>query len=80
MSLRILVRPQPIADWITERSGTPARKRGSDTELTVLFGDERGDYDRISMDELMQTMKFHHLVVLVEQQPGSMFHRFIQHA
>ncbi len=79
MSLRIIVKPQQIQEWITQRNGTPARKRGSETDLRVLFDRSNGDYQPISTDELIETMKFHHLVMLVDQETGKTFHKFYKH-
>ena len=80
MSLRIITRPEQIVRWITDRQGAPARKRGTDADLKVVFGHDDGDYERLSTDDLFQRMRFHHLVMLVEQEPGQTYHRFIQHA
>lgn len=78
MSLRILVKRDQIQSWLSERKGTPARKRGSDSDLRVLFGKVNGEYEPISVDELIETMKFSHLVLLVDQQEGKTFHKFVE--
>ena len=80
MSLRIIVKPQQIQNWITERNGTPARKRGTDNDLRIVFGEAATDYDPISMDELIEAMKFHNFVMLVDQEAGKTFHRIFQHS
>jgi hypothetical protein len=80
MSLRILVRPDQIKAWLAERNGIPARRRGTDTDMCVLFGETSADYQPITVDELLEAMKFHHLVVVVDQEPGKTFHRIYQHS
>lgn len=75
MSLRVLVKPDQITRWITERNGTPARRHGSDTDFRILFGESPADYQPVSLDELLDAMKFHHLVMLVDEQPGQTHHR-----
>jgi hypothetical protein len=79
MSLRILVQPDQIKAWLTERNGTPARRRGSDTDVRIVFGETSADYPPITVDELLEAMKFHHLAMLVDQEPGKTFHKFYQH-
>ena len=78
MSLRILVKPNQIQNWLSDRKGTPARKRGSESDLRVLFGEGNGEYEPISIDELIETMKFSHLVLLVDQEAGKTFHKFVE--
>jgi hypothetical protein len=80
MSLRILFRADQVKSWLAERNGTPARRRGTDTDLRVLFENGNGDYDPITFDELVETMRFHHLVIMVDQEPGKTFHKFYQHS
>ena len=80
MSLRIIVKPQQIQSWISERNGTPARRRGSDTDLHISFGEPGADYEPIGVDELVETMKFHHLVLLVDQEAGKTFHKIYRHS
>jgi uncharacterized protein YndB with AHSA1/START domain len=79
MSLRILVKPDQIQQWIATRSGTPVRKRGSDAEVGIVFDGVPSDYEAIDFDELYEAMKLHHLVMLVDQEPGKTFHRFYRH-
>jgi hypothetical protein len=79
MSLRILVKPDQIQRWIEERRGTPARRRGSETDVRVLFDRGNNDYDPVSFDELIETMKFRQIVMLVDQQAGQTFHKFYRH-
>ncbi|HTS16413.1 MAG TPA: hypothetical protein VMP11_02460 [Verrucomicrobiae bacterium] len=79
MSLRIIIKPDQIRTWIEERRGTPARRRHTDANLAVLFGGDRPDYESISVGEFLETMKFNRLVLLVDQETGKNFHRFIQH-
>jgi hypothetical protein len=78
MSLRIILKPDQITQWITDRAGTPARRHGSDTDFRILFGETPADYTPVSLDELLEAMKFHHLVMLVEQQPGQTHHQIYQ--
>jgi len=80
MSLRIIVKPQQIHNWIAERQGTPARRRGTEDDLRVLFGGTNPDYEPITFGEFFETMKFHHLVMLVDQEPGQTHHRIYSHA
>lgn len=79
MSLRVIVKSDQIARWITERAGTPARKRGTDTDVRVFFDQNFGDYEAISVDELIEAMRFQHLVMLVDQEAGKTAHRIYQH-
>ena len=78
MSLRIIVKPDKIQTWIAARNGTPARRRGTDADFRILFGNEDGDYERITLGELIETMKFSHLVLLVDQEAGKTFHKFVE--
>lgn len=79
MSLRIIFRPGPNP-FLARRTQWPARRRGSDTDVWILFDSPIGDYEPISFDELVETMKFHHLALLVDQEPGKTFHKFHQHS
>ena len=80
MSLRVIVKPHQIQSWIAERNGTPARRRGSDTDLRILFGETSGDYEPITVDELIEAIRFRHLVLLVDQESGKTFHKIYQHS
>ena len=80
MSLRIITKPQQIQNWIAERSGTPARRRGSEKDLRINFDKPSTDYEPISFDELIEAIRFHHLVMLVDQEAGKTFHRIYQHS
>ena len=95
MSLRIIVKADQIQEWIEERRGTPARRRNTDADVAVLFGGDkpatadkpdsakatsgRPDYEPVSVDDLLEAMRLNHLVLLVDQEAGNTFHRFIQH-
>ena len=79
MSLRIIVKPKQIHNWITERHATPVRRRGTDDDLAVLFDGNKPDYETLSVDELIEAMKFNRLTILVDQEAGKTFHKFIQH-
>ena len=79
MSLRIIIKPDQIQSWIAERNGIPVRRRNSDHDLAVLFDGDKADYETLSIDELIEAMKFNHLVLLVDQEPGNTFHKFVQH-
>ncbi len=89
MSLRIIVKADQIRRWIEERRGTPARRRNTDADVTVLFGGDspdsakatsgRADYDPVSVNDLLEAMRLNHLVLLVDQEAGNTYHRFIQH-
>ncbi len=80
MSLRIIVKPQQIQTWITERNGTPARKRGTENDLRILFGESDPDYEPITFGELFEVMKFHHFVMLVDQEAGKTQHKIFPHS
>ena len=80
MSLRVIVKPEQIQNWIAERHGMSARRRGTETDLSILFGGPGGDYEPITIDELIEVMRFHHLVLLVDQEPGKTFHRIYRHS
>jgi hypothetical protein len=79
MSLRIIVKANQIRNWIEERRGTPARRRNTDADVAVLFGHEKSDYESVSVDDLLEAMRLNHLVLLVDQEAGNTFHKFIQH-
>jgi len=89
MSLRIIVKADQIRNWIEERRGTPARRRNTDADVAVLFGADspdsakatsgRADYESVSVDDLLEAMRLNHLVLLVDQEAGNTFHKFIQH-
>ena len=80
MSLRIIVQPQQIQSWIAERNGTPARRRGSEIDLCIAFDKPSANYEPITFDELIEAMKFNHLVMLVDQEAGKTFHKIYQHS
>jgi hypothetical protein len=80
MSLRVIVKPQQIEDWINQRRGTPVRRRGTDTDLRIAFGEAGPDYEPITLAELIEMIKLHRLVLLVDQEPGKTFHRIYQHS
>jgi hypothetical protein len=85
MSLRIIVKADQIRNWIEERRGTPALRRNTDADVTVLFaGDKQAtadkpDYKVVSVNDLLEAMRLNHLVLLVDQEAGNTYHRFIQH-
>ena len=80
MSLRIIIKADQISRWITERNGTAVRRRGTDADVRILFGETSADYETISVDELLEAMKFHNLVMLVDQEPGKTHHKIYQHS
>ena len=80
MSLRIIVKSAQIQSWITERGGKPARRRNTDDDLVVLFDGDKADYETVSVDELLEAMRLNHLVMLVDQEAGKTFHKFVQHS
>ncbi|MGO9246033.1 MAG: hypothetical protein ACLPT4_06095 [Verrucomicrobiia bacterium] len=85
MSLRIIVKADQVRHWIEERRGTPARRRNTDADVTVLFGGDKPatadkpDYEPVSVNDLLEAMRLNHLVLLVDQEAGNTYHRFIQH-
>ena len=80
MSLRIITKPQEVQNWVAERHGTAIRKRGSETDVGITFDGPNADYEPISIDELIEAMRFHHLVMLVDQEADKTFHRIYQHS
>jgi hypothetical protein len=79
MSLRIIIKSAQIGGWISERGGRPARRRGTDADLAVLFDGDKADYETLSIDEFIEVMKANHQVLLVDQEAGKTFHKFVQH-
>jgi hypothetical protein len=79
MSLRIIVKADQIRNWIEERRGTPARRRNTDGDVAVLFGGDKTDYEPVGIDDLLEAMRLNHLVLLVDQEAGRTFHKFVQH-
>ncbi len=79
MSLRMIVKSDQIQGWIEERHGSPARRRETDGDLAVLFDGDKPEYETLSIDELIEAMKSNHLALLVDQEPGKTFYRFIRH-
>ena len=80
MSLRIITKPAQISDWITGRNGVPARRNGSDKEFRILFAAAPNEYECVSLDELLEGMKFNNLVMLVDEEPGKTFHKIYAHS
>lgn len=79
MSLRIIIKSAQIGGWISERGGRPARRRDTDDELAVLFDGDKADFETLSIDEFIEVMKANHQVLLVDQEAGKTFHKFVQH-
>jgi len=79
MSLRIILKPDQISQWITDRHGTPSRRRDSDTDLRIQFSETGSEYEPVSMDDFLDAMKIHHLVMLVDQEAGKTHHKIYQH-
>jgi hypothetical protein len=79
MSLRIIVKSDQIRNWIEERRGTPARRRDTDGDFSVLFDGEKPEFETLNVDELIEGMKSNRLVLLVDQEPDKTYHKFIQH-
>lgn len=80
MSLRIITKPTQISQWITGRNGTPARRHGSDKDFRILFGAATSEYELVSVDELLEGMKFNNLVMLVDEESGKTFHKIYAHS
>jgi len=80
MSLRIIVKTDQIRDWIQTRGGTPALRNGTDGDVAVLFDGVKSDYEPLSVDELIEAMKANRLVMLVDQEAGKTFHKFVRHS
>jgi len=79
MSLRIIIKSAQIGSWINERTGRPARRLNTDDELAVLFDGDKADFETLSIDEFIEIMKANHQVLLVDQEAGKTFHKFVQH-
>jgi hypothetical protein len=79
MSLRIIIKSAQIGGWLSERNGRPARRRDTDADLAVLFDGDKADYETLSLDELIEAMTANRLVLLVDQEPGKTFHKFVRH-
>ena len=79
MSLRIIIKSAQVGGWISERGGRPARRHGTDDDLAVLFDGDKSDYETLSIDEFIEVMKANHQVLLVDQEAGKTFHKFVQH-
>ena len=80
MSLRIILKPDQISKWITDRKGMPSRRRKSETDFRIQFSEAVGEYEPVSMDDLLDAMKIHHLVMLVDEEAGKTFHTIYQHS
>jgi hypothetical protein len=79
MSLRIIIKSAQIGGWIEERKGHPARRRSTDSDLAVLFDGDKADYETLSVNELVEVMRANNLVMLVDQEAGKTFHKFVRH-
>ena len=80
MSLRIIVKSEQIRGWIGERNGQAARRFATDDDLAVLFDGHKAGYEPVSIDEFVEVMKANHLVLLVDQEAGKTFHKFVRHS
>jgi hypothetical protein len=74
MSLRVIIKPNDIERWIAERDGTPVRC-GDDYRIAF----EPADDEQLTVDELIEAMKFHHLVMLVDDEAGKTEHKIYRH-
>ena len=74
MSLRIITKPDQIAKWIADRDGVPIR---TECGLEISFVSSAAG---LTVDELLDEMKFKHMVMLVDQEPGKTFHRIYAHS
>ena len=52
----------------------------TDNDLTVLFDGAKAEYEPLSVDELIEAMKANRLVMLVDQEAGKTFHKFVRHS
>ncbi len=75
MSLRILFKPEQISKWIADRHGTPVR---SGDAFRIAF-EPTGD-DTLTVEELLDEMKFRHMVMLVDEEAGKTFHKIYAHS
>jgi hypothetical protein len=79
MSLRIIIKSAQIGGWINERNGRPALRRDTDADLAVLFDGDKADYETLGLDELIEVMTANRLVLMVDQEAGKTFHKFVRH-
>jgi hypothetical protein len=77
MSLRIIVKPDQIYQWIAERRGMPARRRDHTEGLRILFESPGAQDEPTSFEDLIETMRAQRLVLLVDDEPGKTFHKFV---
>lgn len=75
MSLRIILKTDQIAKWITDRNGVPVR---DGKQFRIAFDSASGD--TLSMDDFLDEMKTNHLVMLVDQEAGKTFHKIYAHS
>jgi hypothetical protein len=74
MSLRIILKPDQISKWITDRNGHPVRDGKA---FRIAF---EPTADALSIDDLLDEMKNGRLVMLVDQEPGKTFHKIYAHS
>jgi hypothetical protein len=80
MSLRILIKPADIQNWLAQRGAQPARRRGTDADLRILFDAPPGDCEPLGVEDFLTAMRLSHQVLLVDEEPGKTFHRFVPRA
>lgn len=80
MSLRIITQPAQISQWIADRNGIPVRRHAGKTDLQIVFTPPGDDFETLTIDELLQAMKFDRLVMLVDQEPGKTFYKLYAHS
>lgn len=77
MSLRILIQPQHITQWLADRQAVPARRRGTETEFAILFDPVPPEFEPLAPEEFVAALRLHHQVLLVDDEPGKTYHRFV---
>jgi hypothetical protein len=80
MSLRILIQPADIQNWLAQRQAQPARRRNTDADFRILFDRPSADCEPLSVEDFLTALRLSHHVLLVDEEPGKTFHRFVPRA
>ena len=78
--LKTLYDLNDIERWIRDRGGRPARVRNAKDELAIDFCDNGDNLEPISWDEFFIVLRENHIPMVVDQEPGKRFYRFIRHS
>lgn len=77
MSLRVLIQTQHIRQWLADRQGTPARRRGTENEFAIWFDPPPPEFEPLTPEEFVAAMRLNHQVLLVDDEPGKTYYRFV---